>query len=159
MKNNKLVYSLIIITICAIIAAIIIGKNRKDNSAKEVEWQTVAKRTIIQTVTASGKIYPEEEIKISSDVSGEIIELNVKEGDIVKKGQLLARIKPESYQAAVEQSLAQLDNTKAQLSTTKARIAQSKAIVSQAQAQADAAQQAYQRAQELFAKKLFLKPI
>lgn len=157
MKNNKLVYSLVIITICAIIAAIIIGKNRKDNSAKEVEWQAVAKRTIIQTVTASGKIYPEEEIKISSDVSGEIIELNVKEGDIVKKGQLLARIKPESYQAAVEQSVAQLDNTKAQLSTSKARISQSKAILAQAQAQADAAQQAYQRAQELFAKKIIAK--
>lgn len=157
MKNNKLLYLLIFVTVGALVAAIIIGKNRKNNSAKEVEWQAVAKRTIIQTVTASGKIYPEEEVKISSDVSGEIIELNVKEGDIVKKGQLLARIKPESYQAVVEQSVAQLDNTKAQLSTAKARIAQATAVLSQAQAQAETAQAAYTRAQELFAKKIISK--
>lgn len=157
MKNNKLLYTLIIITIVAIIAGIIIGKNRKSNNAKEVEWQTVAKRTIIQTVTASGKIYPEEEVKISSDVSGEIIELSVQEGDVVKKGQLLARIKPESYQAVVEQSTAQLDNTKAQLSTAKSRIMQAKAVLAQAQAQAETAQKAYTRAQELYSKKIISK--
>ena len=117
----------------------------------------MATRTIIQTVTASGKIYPEEEVKISSDVSGEIIDLYVKEGDIVKKGQLLARIKPESYQAVVEQSAAQLDNTKAQLSTSKARIAQAKAIISQAEAQFETAKAAYTRAQELFTKKIISK--
>jgi len=81
MKNNKLLYILGIVTIAALIAAYFVAKNRKDKSGKEVEIQAVAKRTIIQTVTASGKIYPEEEVKISSDVSGEIIELTVKEGD------------------------------------------------------------------------------
>ena len=157
MKNNKLLYILGIVTIAALIAAFFVAKNRKNNSAKEVELQTVATRTIIQTVTASGKIYPEEEVKISSDVSGEIIDLYVKEGDIVKKGQLLARIKPESYQAVVEQSAAQLDNTKAQLSTSKARIAQAKAIISQAEAQFETAKAAYTRAQELFTKKIISK--
>lgn len=157
MKNNKLLYILGIITIAALIAAYFVAKNRKDKSGKEVEIQAVAKRTIIQTVTASGKIYPEEEVKISSDVSGEIIELTVKEGDVVHKGQLLARIKPESYQAVVEQSVAQLDNTKAQLSTSKARIAQANAIVSQAQAQYETSQAAYTRAQELFSKKIISK--
>ena len=157
MKNNKLLYILGIVTIAALIAAYFVAKNRKDKSGKEVEIQAVAKRTIIQTVTASGKIYPEEEVKISSDVSGEIIELTVKEGDIVHKGQLLARIKPESYQAVVEQSVAQLDNTKAQLSTSKARIAQANAIVSQAQAQYETSQAAYTRAQELFSKKIISK--
>ena len=96
MKNNKLLYILGIVTIAALIAAFFVSRNRKNNSDKEVELQVVSNRTIIQTVTASGKIYPEEEVKISSDVSGEIIELTVKEGDIVHKGQLLARIKPES---------------------------------------------------------------
>ncbi len=157
MKNNKLLYILGIVTIAALIAAYFVAKNRKDKSGKEVEIQAVAKRTIIQTVTASGKIYPEEEVKISSDVSGEIIELTVKEGDVVHKGQLLARIKPESYQAVVEQSVAQLDNTKAQLSTSKARIAQANAIVSQAQAQYETSQAAYTRAQELFSKKIISK--
>ena len=157
MKNNKLLYILGIVTIAALIAAFFVAKNRKNNSAKEVELQTVATRTIIQTVTASGKIYPEEEVKISSDVSGEIIDLYVKEGDVVKKGQLLSRIKPESYQAVVEQSAAQLDNTKAQLSTSKARIAQAKAIISQAEAQFETAKAAYTRAQELFTKKIISK--
>jgi HlyD family secretion protein len=83
--------------------------------------------------------------------------LYVKEGDVVKKGQLLARIKPESYQAVVEQSAAQLDNTKAQLSTSKARIAQAKAIISQAEAQFETAKAAYTRAQELFTKKIISK--
>lgn len=157
MKNNKLLYILGIVTIAALIAAFFVSRNRKNNSDKEVELQVVSNRTIIQTVTASGKIYPEEEVKISSDVSGEIIELTVKEGDIVHKGQLLARIKPESYQAVVEQSVAQLDNTKAQLSTSKARIAQANAIVSQAQAQYETSQAAYTRAQELFSKKIISK--
>ncbi|HPW87462.1 MAG TPA: biotin/lipoyl-binding protein, partial [Chitinophagales bacterium] len=99
MKNNKLLYLLIALTVIGITVAIVVSKNKNKNKVKEVEIQAAAKRDIIQTVTASGKIYPEEEVKISSEVSGEIIELTVKEGDVVKKGQLLARIKPESYQA------------------------------------------------------------
>lgn len=157
MKNNKLVYILGSITIIAIVAAIIIGKNKKKNEAVEVEIQAVAKRDIVQTVTASGKIYPEEEVKISSEVSGEIIELTVKEGDYVKKGQLLARIKPETYQAVLEQGGAQLDNTKAQLSTAKSRISQAQAVVSQAEAQYINAQTAYSRANELYTKKIISK--
>lgn len=157
MKNNKLLYILGAITIIALIVAIIVGKNKKDNEAKQVEIQQVAKRDIIQTVTASGKIYPEEEVKISSEVSGEIIELTVKEGDYVKKGQLLVRIKPESYQAVLEQGGAQLDNTKAQLSTAKSRIAQAQAVASQVQAQFTSAETAYKRANELLAKKIISK--
>ena len=157
MKNNRLLYILGAITIIALVAAIFIGKNKNDNKTKEVEIQTVAKRDIIQTVTASGKLYPEEEVKISSEVSGEIIELTVKEGDYVKKGQLLARIKPETYQAVLEQGGAQLDNTKAQLSTAKSRIAQATAIASQAQAQYENAQTAYARAKDLLAKKIISK--
>lgn len=157
MKKNKLLYILGAITIIALVVAIIVGKNKKNNEAKEVEIQQVAKRDIIQTVTASGKIYPEEEVKISSEVSGEIIELTVKEGDYVKKGQLLVRIKPESYQAVLEQGGAQLDNTKAQLSTAKSRIAQAQAVASQVQAQFASAETAYLRAKELLAKKIISK--
>ncbi len=157
MKNNKLLYILGAITIIALVVAIIVGKNKKNNEAKEVEIQQVAKRDIIQTVTASGKIYPEEEVKISSEVSGEIIELTVKEGDYVKKGQLLVRIKPESYQAVLEQGGAQLDNTKAQLSTAKSRIAQAQAVASQIQAQFASAETAYKRANELLTKKIISK--
>ena len=150
MKNNKLLYLLIALTVIGITVAIVVSKNKNKNKVKEVEIQAAAKRDIIQTVTASGKIYPEEEVKISSEVSGEIIELTVKEGDVVKKGQLLARIKPESYQAMLEQSNAQLDNSRAQLSTAKARIAQAEAQYAQAQ-------MAFKRAEELFGKKIISK--
>ena len=157
MKNNRLLYILGGVTILALAFAYFVSKNRSANKAHEVELQTIAVRDIVQTVTASGKIYPEEEVKISSDVSGEIIELTVKEGDVVHKGQLLARIRPESYQALVEQSTAQLDNTKAQLSTSKARIAQANAILTQANAQLDNSSQAYNRATELYGKKIISK--
>ncbi|MCB0506809.1 MAG: efflux RND transporter periplasmic adaptor subunit [Bacteroidetes bacterium] len=157
MKDNKLLYILGLVTVIAIGVAFYISKNRSANKKFDVETQMVSVRNITQTVTASGKIYPEEEVKISSDVSGEIIALNVKEGDVVKKGQLLARIKPESYQAIVEQYKAQLDNTKAQLSTAKARIVQSNAMLAQTNAQADAAEQAYTRAKNLFDKKIVSK--
>lgn len=150
MKNNKLLYLLALVTIGALVAAYFIAQNRQSSGAKEVELSSLSRRDIIQTVTASGKIYPEEEVKISPDVSGEIIELNVEEGDNVQKGQLLARIKPESYQASVEQSEAQLDNTRAQLSTAKSRIAQ-------AQAQVESAQTNYDRADELYKKKIISK--
>lgn len=156
MKNNKLLVILSVLAVVGIASAIIFGKNKKDKGT-EVEMQTVTTHNIVQTVTASGKIYPEEEVKISSDVSGEIIELYVKEGDSVKKGQLLARIKPESYQANVEQSQAQLDNTKAQFSTAQARIAQANAVVSQAEAQYINSQTAYARAQDLLGKKIIAK--
>ncbi len=157
MKNNKLLYILGGITLVAICIAVYVSKTRNANKSFEVETQLATHRTIIQSVTASGKIYPEEEVKISSDVSGEIIELTVKEGDKVQRGQLLARIKPESYQAVVEQYNAQLDNTKAQLATAKARISQSNAMLAQANAQYNANEIAFTRAKELFAKKLISK--
>ncbi len=143
MKNNKLYYTLGLITILAIGIAVYVSKNRNANKSFEVETQLVTTRDIVQTVTASGKINPEVEVKISSDV--------------VKKGQLLARIKPESYQAILEQYSAQLDNTKAQMSTAKARILQANATLSQANAQYDASKNAFERAQELFAKKIISK--
>lgn len=74
--------------------------------ATEVEIETVEVRSITQVVTASGKIQPEIEVHISPDVPGEIIELPVKEGDAVRRGMLLARIKPDFYEAQVEQASA-----------------------------------------------------
>lgn len=150
MKSNKLLYTLIGLTIAAVIAGIIFGTNKNKNKAMEVELEKISTRNIIQTVTASGKIYPEEEVKISSDVSGEIIELTVKEGDVVQKGKLLARIKPESYQANVEQTQANINNMQSQLSTAKSRIAQ-------AQAQYNNALNTFNRTKELYNKKIISK--
>lgn len=99
----------------------------------KVTAEAAQKRTIIELVNASGKIYPEVEVKVSPDISGEITELNVAEGDTVKKGQLLARIYADVYniqknQAAsgVAQSQAQVANSQAALAALKAQMDQAK---------------------------------
>ena len=78
-------------SVVLLIVIIIIGKNRGSDETK-VAIEKSSLRTITETVTASGKIYPETEVKISPEVSGEIIELNIAEGDSVHKGELMARI-------------------------------------------------------------------
>lgn len=92
-----------------------------------VETSTVKLKTITQLVSASGKVQPEIEVIIRPDVSGEIIELAVKEGDFVREGDLLVRIKPDIYQA-------QIDNLNAALLTQKARMEQTRATLIQAEA-------------------------
>ncbi len=92
-----------------------------------VTTEKATTRTIIETVNASGKVYPEIEVKVSPDISGEIVELNVEEGDSVKRGQVLARIYADIYgtqrqqaAAGVSQSQAQVLNSQAQLGALKA---------------------------------------
>jgi len=92
-----------------------------------VETDTAKLKTITQVVSASGKIQPEVEVIIRPDVSGEIIELPVKEGDFVRRGDLLVRIKPDIYQATI-------DNLNAALLTQKARLEQTRASLIQAEA-------------------------
>ena len=83
----------------ALLLFVIIGKKAgwisSDNSEK-VAAEKVSKRDIVEKVSASGKIYPVTEVKISPDVSGEIVELPIEEGDSVVQGQLLAKIKPDT---------------------------------------------------------------
>jgi HlyD family secretion protein len=93
----------------------------------KVSIEKVEKRSIIETVSASGKVQPELEVKISPDVPGEIVELYVKEGQEVKKGDLLCKIKPDLYEAAVNRSSAAVNTAKANLANSKARLAQVKA--------------------------------
>ncbi len=104
----------------------------------EVEVAKAERRDITQVVTASGKIQPEVEVRISPDVSGEIIYLGVREGDWVEKGQLLARIKPDFYQAQVEQA--------------QAGVAQARANLEQARAQLVQAEENYKKQKQLFDK-------
>jgi HlyD family secretion protein len=110
------------------------------NEGREVETATAKLKTITQLVSASGKIQPEIEVVIRPDVSGEIIELAVKEGDYVRKDDLLVRIKPDIYQA-------QIDNLNAALLTQKARLEQTKAALIRAEA-------AYKRDKQLYEKDL-----
>lgn len=113
---------------------------------EEVTAEKVEKRTIIETVSASGKIQPEVEVKISPDVSGQIIELHVKEGDQVKKGDLLCKINPDIY-------LSNLDKMAAAVNTSKANLANSKARLSQIKAQFANAEASFNRNKKLYEEK------
>jgi len=92
----------------------------------KVATELVQKRTIVESVSANGKIAPEVEVKLSPDVSGEIIELYVKEGEQVKAGQLLAKINPEIYISTYDRTVASLNTQQANLANAKARLAQVK---------------------------------
>ncbi|MDP3558263.1 MAG: efflux RND transporter periplasmic adaptor subunit [Bacteroidota bacterium] len=110
-----------------IIFSVIIVKYLNGNKPTEVYTQQATTRTIIELVSATGKIQPETELKLSSDVSGEITEMTVKEGDQVKKGALLCRIKPDLYVSAIDRVNANVNTTKANLKTAIAQLEQAKA--------------------------------
>jgi HlyD family secretion protein len=132
-KNNKLIYILIGAILILVIAAVVTRGNK--SKGEKVSFEVAEKRTIKETVSASGKVYPETEVKITSDVSGEIIELNVEEGDSVTTGQLLAKIDPDAYQSQVERGVAGVNNAMAQLANARSGIERSKAQLTQAIAQ------------------------
>jgi HlyD family secretion protein len=96
------------------------------DEGKSIEIANVNATTIIETVSATGKIQPEIEVKISSEVSGEIISLNVKEGQVVKKGDLLVKINPDLYTSGYNRSVSNLSGTKAGLSQADAQFKESK---------------------------------
>lgn len=124
-----------IIGICiAILFAVIMFKFFKGEEPTEVTTEKAVKRNIIETVSANGKIQPEAELKITSDVSGEVVEMLVKEGEQVKKGQLLCRIKPDIYESAYERVNATVNSSKANLKTTVAQLAQAQANLANAEA-------------------------
>lgn len=123
------------IIILLLIVARIGSHFRKE--VEEVETERVARRTLLEKVSASGKIFPETEVKISSDVSGEVVELYVQEGDSVTQGQLLARVDPEAFLSAVERGEASVNNALAQEANARAGLERSKAQLIQAQAQKD----------------------
>ena len=126
--NKKLLW--IIIGLVVVIGTVIVLKKKgvlgKEEGIK-VSSEKVAQRTIIETVNASGKVYPEIEVKVSPDISGEIVELNVNEGDSVRKGQILARIYADIYLTQRDQVVAGVNQSKAQLSNSTASMAGLKA--------------------------------
>jgi HlyD family secretion protein len=129
--NKKRIIWLSIGLLIAII--FIVRACNKSNQATEVSTYKVMKRTITEVVSVTGKIQPEFELKISPDVSGEITEMLVKEGDSVTKGQLLLRINPELYQTTMSQLKANLDNAKASLAGSEAQQIKAKMALTQAE--------------------------
>jgi HlyD family secretion protein len=113
------------------------------NDATKISVESATNRDIVETVSASGKVQPEKEIKITADVSGEIVELYVKEGDVIKKGALLCKINPEIYLSSLERSEAAVNGSVANLSSSKSRL-------TQAESQLQKAELAYNRNKKLF---------
>lgn len=133
----------IIIAGVTLLIMVLLMKNCSGDKSIAVTLEKVQKRNITETVSANGKIQPEVELKISSDVSGEIVELLVKEGDKVQKGDLLCRINPLIYESNLTRMVATLNGSKANLANAKARLAQIKASFINAEA-------SYERNRKLF---------
>ena len=128
--SKKTIYILLGAAVVIIGLLIVLSKSgaigTKDKG-KSVEITNVNSTTIIETVSATGKIQPEIEVKISSEVSGEIIALNVIEGQVVKKGDLLVKINPDLYTSGYNRTVSNLSGTKANLSQADASFKEAKA--------------------------------
>lgn len=151
-KSNRIwwilggVVALLVIFLVVAKSAGWIGKEKPT----EVEFVKVGKTDIIETVSASGKIQPEVEVKITPDVPGEIIGLYIKEGDSVKKGQLLLKVQPENYISITQRAEAVVNQSKASAEQAKSAISQSEARLIRAQAE-------YDRQKRLFDDKVISK--
>ena len=128
--SKKTIYILLAVVVVLIGTLIGLSKSgvigNKDKGT-EIEIANVAASTIVETVSATGKIQPEIEVKISSEVSGEIIALNVKEGQVVKKGDLLVKINPDLYTSSYNRTISNLSGTKAGLNQSEASYKEAKA--------------------------------
>ncbi|MCG9971527.1 efflux RND transporter periplasmic adaptor subunit [Christiangramia crocea] len=128
---NKKKLFIILAIVAVLIILLIVGKKAgwfgKSGNIKEVEITKIEPIDITETVAATGKIQPEIEVKLSSEVSGEIIELPVVEGQLVEKGDLLVRINPDIYQSSVERARASYQNARANHAQTQANLKQAEA--------------------------------
>lgn len=116
----------------------------------KVTAEKVQRRTITEIVNASGKIYPEDEVKVSPDISGVITDLTVQEGDTVKKGQLLARIDADVYNIQRSQAASGVAQSQAQVSSVQAQVSNAQAALAALDAQMEQSQKAYDRSKRLF---------
>ncbi len=147
-RKNILIYVLLGVFAILIIAAVIKAKGSKQGT--EVQTEKSELRTIRETVKASGKVFPKTEVKISSDVSGEIVELYIKEGDSVSAGQILARVDPEAYNSQVERAQAGVNSAKSSVANAQSQIEASTAQMEQISAQLANAKDIHRRNEKLF---------
>lgn len=139
-QSRRKLFILLAVAVAAITALVAFAATRKKEKPLAVTVEKAVVKTITHLVTATGKIQPEMEVKIAPEVSGEIIELPFQEGQRVRKGELLVRIKPDLYQAQVEQQEAALASARATSVLSQARLTK--------------AELDFRQAQELYAKKL-----
>ena len=142
--SNKIVWILLVLVVLVLVFAIVGKQAGVIGGAKtiKVEFAEASRVTIVEKVTASGVVQPVTEIAISPDVAGEIIELNVEEGDDVVEGMILVKIRPDNLQSA-------LDRTRANLNQQKANLASSKASKFRSEAQLKQSELAFNRAEGL----------
>ena len=148
-KSLKWIITIVVVLIILFIIIRSTGVLGKKEGIK-VSSEKIIKRTIIESVNASGKIYPEVEVKLSPDISGEIVELNVQEGDSVRKGQVLARIYADIYAT-------QRDQAAATVSQQQAQVANATAAIESSKAQLDQARKTYDMQKQLFDEKVISK--
>lgn len=148
-KDNSriLIIGLLVAVVVLVILTVLF---KKGPELMKVSTETVQINTITEKVSASGKIFPVTEVKISSPVSGEVVELNIVEGDSVKQGQILAKIDPEAYQSQVERGAASVNTSKANLANSKAQLENIKAQKEQVLSQLLNAQEVHKRNEKLF---------
>lgn len=147
-KKSKLKFYIIgvVVLLILVITANKLGWIGQGDIVK-VSVEKVEDKTVNETVSASGKVQPEKEVKLSSEVSGEIVELNIKEGDIVKKGDVLCRVKPDILQSGYDRAVASLNSQKAALAASQQQLIQNRASFNNIEA-------TFKRNQELFNKKV-----
>ncbi len=137
-KKKLIIFGGLGVLVLVVILLVVLGGSKEEIIT--VQTEKVETRTITQVVTATGKVNPVYQVELSAEATGEIVSLPIKEGDVVRKGQLLARIKPDIYEAQKNRAVASLDQSKASLSSTKAQL--------------DKIEADYKRMQGLFQKKL-----
>ena len=146
-RNNTL---LIILGVVLVALIAVLAYTRKNQSVgKKVTAEEVSERVIMEKVSASGKVFPVTEVKISSDVSGEIVELYVEEGDSVVANQVLAKIDPDAFQSQVERGAAAVNGAKAQLANSRASVENFMAQKEQIEAQLINAKEIFNRNKQL----------
>lgn len=131
-KNKKRLYIILAVLVVVLIVVGIVGKKSGGRTYKVVTAETVF-RDITESVAANGKIQPERDVVINSDVAGQIVEMRVKEGDRVSQDDLLLRINPDLFESALSRAEAALNSARANLASAKARLAQSSAQFTQAE--------------------------
>jgi len=134
-KSNKVIWILLGVFVIFIGVAVVLQKNKKKET--EVETTLAKKLTIVEKISASGMVQPVTEVKLSPDVAGEIILLDVEEGDSVVQGQLLVRIRPDNYILAVKRAEASLNTQKANLESSKANLGRAEATYDRAKLELD----------------------
>lgn len=147
-RSNLWIY--IIVGAAIVMVGLMIWRNKTKDKGEKVAVEAVEKRTIREMVSASGKVFPVTEVKISSDVSGEVVELYVEEGDSVVVGQILARIDPDAYQSQVERGVAAVNTAKSQAANARASIETLTAQKEQVIAQLTNAREIHSRNEKLY---------